>query len=371
MFHPPTDSRFPLSRREFLRAGAATAVAAAAPLSLRAAPAATADACIMLMLTGGPSQLDTFDPKPGAPSDVRGPFRPIRTSVPGLHLTELFPKTAAMADRFSLVRSLHHTAAPIHETGFQLVQTGRLFRDGPEWPNAGAVLSHLRGQRNGFPAWWVLPDANVSTGVSVSRGQGAGFLGSRAESAQPRQYALQPEPWTFDVSCRSAAAAVRSGARFVTVNMFDTVFDAPSWDCHADRGALSTDLGDYRDTVAPLFDAAFTGLLADLERDGTLDRTLVVAAGEFGRTPYPNANGGRDHWPGCWTALLAGGGVKGGRVVGSSDALAGEPKDRPVTPAELVATIYHSLGIPSHATIPGPDGSPVRVCDAAPVLELF
>ncbi len=177
MFHPPTDSRFPLSRREFLRAGAATAVAAAAPLSLRAAPAATADACIMLMLTGGPSQLDTFDPKPGAPSDVRGPFRPIRTSVPGLHLTELFPKTAAMADRFSLVRSLHHTAAPIHETGFQLVQTGRLFRDGPEWPNAGAVLSHLRGQRNGFPAWWVLPDANVSTGVSVSRGQGPGSSG--------------------------------------------------------------------------------------------------------------------------------------------------------------------------------------------------
>ncbi|HVK16899.1 MAG TPA: DUF1501 domain-containing protein [Fimbriiglobus sp.] len=367
MTHPT----LPLSRREFLKAGAATAVAAAAPMSLKAAPTATADACIVLMLTGGPSQIDTFDPKPNAASDVRGPFRTIRSAVPGLHLSELFPRMAATADRFSFVRSLHHTAAPIHETGYQLVQTGRLFRDGPEWPNAGAVVAHLRGQRGGFPAWWVLPDANASTGVSVSHGQGTGFLGSRAEPSQPRQYALQPEPWTFDVSCRAAAAAVRSGARFVTVNMFDTVFDAPSWDCHADRGSLACDLNDYRDTVAPLFDAAFTGLLADLDRDGTLARTLVVATGEFGRTPHTNANGGRDHWPGCWTAILAGGGVQGGRVVGSSDALGGEPKYRPVTPAELVATIYHALGIPPHATLPGPDGTPVRVIDAAPVTELF
>ena len=164
---------------------------------------------------------------------------------------------------------------------------------------------------------------------------------------------------------------VECGARFVTLNMFPTVFDAVSWDCHADRGSLRTTLADYRDTVAPMFDLAFTQLLADLDARGLLERTLVVATGEFGRTPRPNANGGRDHWPGCWTAIVAGGGVKGGRVVGASDAVAGVPTDRPVTPQELVATIFHAFGIPPATTIPGPDGSPVPVVDAATVLELF
>jgi uncharacterized protein (DUF1501 family) len=120
-----------------------------------------------------------------------------------------------------------------------------------------------------------------------------------------------------------------------------------------------------------MFDLAFTRLLTDLSDRGLLDRTLVVATGEFGRTPHPNCNGGRDHWTRCWTTILAGGGVQGGRVVGRSDAVAGEPADRPVTPAELVATIFHALGIPPRATIPGPAGTPVRVSDAAPVRELF
>jgi hypothetical protein len=366
MPHPPTDST--VSRREFLRAGAAAAVAAAVPGTVRAAPTATADACIFLMLTGGPSQLDTFDPKSNAPSDVRGPFKPIRTAVPGLHLSELFPRMAAMADKFSLVRSLHHTAAPIHETGFQLVNTGRLFRDGPEWPNAGAVVGELRGRAAFDPFEWViLPYSAVDCGVKVDVGQSAGWLASR----EPTYHIWDDSNPPFSDSCFIAARYIERGTKFVTVNMYPTVFDAPSWDCHADRGSLACDLNDYRDTVAPMFDTAFTALLTDLDRRGLLDRTLVVATGEFGRTPHPNANGGRDHWPGCWTAILAGGGVKGGRVVGSSDALAGEPKDRPVTPAELVATIYHALGIPPHTTIPGPDGTPVRVIDAAPVGELF
>jgi uncharacterized protein (DUF1501 family) len=153
--------------------------------------------------------------------------------------------------------------------------------------------------------------------------------------------------------------------------MFNTVFDAPSWDCHADRGSLATDLNDYRDTVAPMFDTAFSALLTDLDDRGLLDSTLVVATGEFGRTPFLNANGGRDHWANCWTALVAGGGVKGGRVIGSSDSLGGEPKDRPVTPQELVATVFHALGVPPDATIPGPTGEPVAVYPAKPVTELF
>jgi uncharacterized protein (DUF1501 family) len=363
----PTDPPTPPSRRDFLRTGAAAAVTATLPaavpggLTPSARHPATADACIVLMLTGGPSQLDTFDPKPSAPSEVRGPFRPIRTAVPGLHLTELFPRMAAMADTFSLIRSLHHTAAPIHETGFQLLNTGHLFRDGPEWPSVGSVAHSVLRQPN---RPFRIPSDPVNTGVHVSHGQGRGFL---SWDSGP----IDLKGGSFDENCRIAAGLVEKGASFVTVNMFTTVFDAPSWDCHADRGSLACDLGDYRDTVAPAFDVTFTALLTDLDRRGLLDRTLVVAVGEFGRTPHPNANGGRDHWPGCWTAILAGGGVKGGRVVGTSDAIASEPKDRPITPAELVATIYHALGIPPDATIPGPDGRPVRVIDAAPVTELF
>ncbi len=390
MSPPPANT---LTRRDFLRTGAAVTAAAAIPtpsLWASALAPATADACIFLMLTGGPSQLDTWDPKPNAPADVRGPFRPIRTAVPGTHLTELFPKMAAVADRFSLVRSMHHTAAPIHETGFQLLNTGRLFRDGPEWPSAGSVVSYLRGSKmeDGFPPYhFCCPDPFVDTGINVGRGFGPGFLGAKVpfwhgivgwkaeiglhftqDLKTDERFGLTP----FGQNCFwSAESLTHQPSRFITVNMYDTVFDAPSWDCHADRGSLACDLSDYRDTVAPTFDTAFTGLLNYLEERGLLDRTLVVAVGEFGRTPHPNANGGRDHWPGCWTAILAGGGVKGGRVVGASDAVASEPRDRPVTPAELVATIYHALGVRPDATIPGPDGRPVRVIDAAPVWELF
>ncbi len=291
-----------------------------------------------------------------------------------------------MSDRFSLIRSMHHDAAPIHETGFQLLNTGHLFRDGPEWPNVGAVVSYLLGPGHGeLPPSMIAGHPSVNTGISVGHGQTAGFLGKqfgpvgigdiphrvKPETAswltKMYHYIEQAYKNEFVLPMRLA----HLGVRHTTVNMFSTVFDSPSWDCHADRGSLSTDLDDYRDTVAPMFDTAFSLLLTDMERRGLLERTLVVATGEFGRTPHPNANGGRDHWPGCWTALVAGGGVKGGRVIGASDAIAAAPVDRPVTPQELVATIYRALGIGADATIPGPDGVPVRVIDAAPVMELF
>lgn len=384
-----------LTRRDFLRTGAATAVVATLPPLAQAAPArvtATADSCILINLVGGPSQLDTFDPKPNAPSDIRGPFRPIPTRVPGLHLSELFPRLASMADRFSLIRSMHHEEAPVHEAGLQLVNTGRLFRDGPEWPSVGCVWSYLHGDRDlgAGRRHYVVPQADVDTGMQVEKGFGPGFLrhtvapqecGVNCADDAMAVWSLARRPEWADQRYGATAfgqnlnGALKSVAkrpgRFLTVNMFNTVFDTPSWDCHADRGSLATDLGDYRDTVAPTFDLAFSQLLRDLEERGLLERTLVVATGEFGRTPHPNANGGRDHWPGCWTALVAGGGVKGGRVIGASDAIAAAPKDRPVTPQELVATIYRALGVGSTATIPGPDGTPVRVIDAAPVIELF
>ena len=128
-----------ISRRTFLRTSAATAAGLAAGPAL--AHSSNGVNCIFLMLVGGPSQLDTWDPKPDAPTDVRGPYRPIPTRVPGLRFTELFPRMAAMADRFAVVRSMHHEAAPIHETGHQLLQTGRLAANGREAPHFGALVS--------------------------------------------------------------------------------------------------------------------------------------------------------------------------------------------------------------------------------------
>ena len=366
------------TRRDFLRATAAgaaglalTGVASAntkAPLAL-----GSAKSCIFINMVGGPAHLDTFDPKPNAPSDVRGPFKPIQTATPGVHLSELFPKLAKLTDKFSLIRSMHHDAPPVHECGFQLLNTGRLFRDGPEWPSVGAVVEHLFGRNLKWPdmsSWHVLPNTNINTGISVGHGQTAGWL-KLGEYTPSIMHPLYHPTMTLDQSCGMASAIYELGCRFVTVNQFDTVFDSPSWDCHADGGSLRTTLNDVRDTVAPSFDGAFAALLTDLETRGLLESTLVVATGEFGRTPKLNSNGGRDHWAGCWTTLVAGGGTKGGRVIGRSDATGSEPADRPVTPQELLSSIFHALGASPNATSPGPDGAPVKVYPGAPVAELF
>jgi uncharacterized protein (DUF1501 family) len=359
------------TRREFLQLAAAGAAGAVLGSPAKAAVRPRAASVIFINLVGGPSHLDTFDPKPDAPSDVRGPFRPIRTSVPGLHLSELFPNLAKRADKFALIRSMHHDAPPIHESGLQLNNTGRLFRDGPSWPNMGAVLGHLADQRCGDRrAWCVLPDETVETGINIGRGLDTGWLpADRVGPLAVRDHEAAGA-CTFAQSCLAAPGLVQAGHRFITINMFNTVFDTPSWDCHADRGSLRCDLGDYRDTVAPSFDTAFSELLVSLSESGLLDTTLVVATGEFGRTPRLNGNGGRDHWANCWTALVAGAGVNGGRVLGRSDAIGAEPADRPVSPQELVATVFHALGVPTGATIPGPAGSPEPVYPAKPILEL-
>jgi uncharacterized protein (DUF1501 family) len=421
-----------LTRRDFLRAGALGAGAVGltlADLARLGAAGSDGPRCILLFLVGGPGQLDTWDPKPDAPAEVRGPFRPARTSVPGIDVCEHFPLMARLADRYSVVRSVHHDAAPIHETGQQLLQTGRLCRGGVESPHYGAALSYLRGPgAGGAPAWAVLPAPVGNTGVSVSHGQGAGFLGGahepvvlRGDPAHPsgpltlsqaadqaqraldagggptdeaagRAYdrlfsprakqaldvAAEPANLrerygrnTFGQSCLLARRLVEAGVRLVTVNMFDTVFNEITWDCHADGGALATTLDDYKDILCPMFDRAYSTLLEDLGQRGLLGTTLVLAMGEFGRTPRLNPRGGRDHWPGCWSVLLAGGGVRGGRVVGASDAHGAEPRDRPVTPAELAASVYAALGLDPRTPLPGPEGRPVPLADAEPVAELF
>jgi hypothetical protein len=342
---------------------------------------------------------------------------------------------AQMADRYAIVRSVHHREAPIHETGHQLMQTGRLFRGGHEYPHYGATVSHLRGGRGAAPPFVLLPGPIGNTGVSVSHGQGAGFLGPRHEpfclnlsgatldparlpnrralleavdgaqrafdaardsnacdsasgqalarvfaSAARRAFDIAGESEevrsrygrnTFGQSCLLARRLIEHGVRLVTVNMFDTVFNEVSWDCHADGGALGTTLDDYKETLCPMFDMAYTALLDDLHQRGLLDSTLVVAMGEFGRTPQLNAGGGRDHWPGVWSVLFAGGGVRGGQVIGASDRTGAEPRERPVTPAEIAATVYRGLGINPASELPGPEGRPLRLVDAEPIEELF
>ncbi len=355
----------PLSRRDFLRATATGAATLALAHTATAQPANSlagfgrAKSCIFINRVGGPAHLDTFDPKPEAPSDVRGPFRPIQTSVPGVHISELFPKLAAHANKFSLIRSMNHDAPPVHECGFQLLNTGRMFGDGPEWPSAGAVVSHLTRSTA-----IVRSHANtIDTGISVSHGQSSGWL-----KCNVRNYVSQQFSFAEMLTGSIYPFAARE---FRTVNQFSTVFDSPSWDCHADGGSLSTTLADVRNIVAPSFDEAYATLLTQLEERGLLESTLVVATGEFGRTPKLNSSGGRDHWAGCWTALVAGGGTQGGRIIGASDRTGSEPAERPVSPQELVSTIFHALGIAANATIPDPDGAPVAVYPGTPVSELF
>lgn len=344
-----------ITRREFLGTTAATA----AGLAVGARNVNIGDKkCIFLMLVGGPGQLDTWDPKPDAPSTVRSPYRPIPTRTPGLLFTDLFPRTAAITDKIAVVRSMHHTAAPIHETGFQLVQTGRIAESDQAKPNFGALLSAANGKRAGA-ANVLLPGPIGFTGVNMDHGQTAGGLGVEHEPAQ-FSFEVNNDPQRarygntdFGDNCLRAARLVEGGSRFVTVNMFQTVYDTITWDCHAAGGSLRSELSHYAG-VGTMFDLAYSALIEDLHQRGLLESTLVVATGEFGRTPYLNRDGGRDHWAGVWTALFAGGGVRGGLVIGSSDHLGGEPKDCPVGPEQFAASIQHALGLPSSGElIPG------------------
>jgi hypothetical protein len=368
-------ARVGVRRREFLRAGAMGVGALGLPFSgssLFGSPASRNDrALILLMLVGGPSQLETWDPKPDAPEEVRGPFGSIATRVPGVRISEHLPRLAARMDKLALIRSVHHDEAPIHETGLQLLQTGRLSRSEDEHPHIGAAASWSSGRSGRVPAFAMVPGPIGNTGVMLPRGQTAGRLGTAHEpvctsfleaggGGEPDRLVRAYGRSRFGKDCLTARRLVESGARVVTVNMFDTVFNQTTWDCHG-SGPFST-LDDYKRVLLPTFDQVFSALLDDLDARGLLDTTLVAAVGEFGRTPKLNAAGGRDHWPGVWSVALAGGGVSGGRVIGASDGRASVPVDRPVAAQEVHASMYHALGL---------DPSRVAEADAGPVHELF
>src|SRR5262245_42049798 len=179
--HRPVTFCDGLSRRDFLHAGALSALGLTLPgfLAAKQAGAAKDDGVngIMLFLVGGPSHIDTWDPKPDAPAEVRGPFQPIATAATGMKITEIFPRMARLSDRFSLIRSVYHTATAVHDTGHQMMQTGRLFTGGIEHPHVGCVLGYLKGRRGEVPAHVLLPRPIGRTGGNMPHGQTAGYLG--------------------------------------------------------------------------------------------------------------------------------------------------------------------------------------------------
>lgn len=403
---------------------------------------------IMIFNLGAPSQLDTFDPKPDAAREVRGPFKAIATKSPDIFISEIFPKHAELADKFSLVRSCNHNSPAVHDAGWQMMQTGRFFTGGTNTPHAGAVTSYIMGRRTDLPPFVVLPELMGAGGGGLPNGQAGGFLGKAYDpfalnadpsvpnfkvpdllppqqigearldrrrklrevvdstlttfesnenaklldsgfenafrmisSPQARAaFDLEQEPAEvrdrygrnrFGQCCLLARRLVEAGVRFVTVNTFLTVFNEVTWDIHGT--APFTSIEGMKNIVAPMYDQAYTALLTDLVERGLLDDTLVCNVSEFGRTPRVNPAGGRDHWPQCWTVYFAGGGVQGGRVIGRSDAIGGYPAERPVTPPEIMATIYHSLGFNVEDHLPGPASRPFPLVDSGfkPIYELF
>jgi hypothetical protein len=440
------------SRRDFLHAGTLATLGLTLPGYLRAKEATggkDSDVnCIMLFLLGGPSQIDTWDMKPNAPAEVRGPFQPIKTAASGIEISEVFPRMAKHADKFSLVRSVYHTATAVHDTGHQMMQTGRLFTGGIEHPHIGCSLGYLKGGRGELPAHVLLPRPMGRTGGNLPHGQTAGYLGKshdpfvlnadpsapgfkvpdllppdyispiRAErrqrlrdavdgaldsfekSAAAKQlddnfnlayrlmsspkareaFAVEKEPdkvrdrygrTRFGQCCLMARRLIEAGVRFVTVNMFETVFDEITWDIHGSKPF--TDIQEMAKQVAPNFDQAYSTLLDELQERGLLSNTMVLCMGEFGRTPKINPAGGRDHHPGVWTIIMGGGPLQGGRVVGESDELGYAPKSRPVTPGEVAATVFRGLGLDPHKDLPGPQGRPLPLAEYSlqPIKELF
>ena len=424
-----------ITRRDFVKVGGLGIFGLALPqfLQMRAAVAAAggtspkADACILLWLSGGPSHVDTFDPKPDAPAEFRGEFKAIETNVPGIQISEHLPLTAKQMDKIALVRTLTSNIAA-HQQATQYLLTG--YRPLPtlEYPVYGSVVSKELGPRAAMPPFVSIPGA--------TRGTGAGFIGNAynpfpvADPSRPnfrvsnitlpenvdrdrllrrrgfidkmngrftdvrpdshvkavdtfyeQAYDLvtsQKAQEAFDLSKESATTRelygqttlgqgallarrmVEAGTRFVTVTR-------GNWDTHQQNfQRLSNQL-------LPDLDRAYAALLQDLAERGMLEKTLVLVMGEFGRTPRVNARGGRDHWSRNRFVTFAGGGVRGGQVIGKSDATGADPAERPVTVEEVSRTLYSQLGVNTDTIYQTPTGRPIRVAteDSKVIKELF
>lgn len=429
------------SRREALQVGVsafglslANRFAATAADSVAKRPTRSIKSCVLIWLDGGPSHIETLDPKPLAPSEVRGPLGSISTRLPGVSLTECLPEVAQRLDRFSIVRSV---TSPLgeHNFGTHYMMSG--YRPTPvvEYPafnSAAAFVSNYTGK---LPAHVAVPDFRVGGGrfsgngflpgavapfsaggdpakpgfrvrdlqpwfgldsVRLSRRQEFlnrlnGFLENREQNSDTTPEASKSPPGEFDQawdlitsnearaafdlsdepaavktrygrktvgqSCLLARRLIERGVPFVTVNQ-------RGWDTHADLYTrLKEGFTGARKPVGlvPSLDLAVSALSDDLADRGLLDETLIVVMGEFGRTPKLNTRGGRDHWPRVFSVLLAGGGINSGQVIGSSDRTGESPLDRPVTPADLAATIHTALGVDPATMVHTPDGRPIRL----------
>ncbi len=432
-----------LPRRAVLQWGLAAGGLAA---NASAVPAATATksndtAVIFFHMAGGPSHLDTYDLKPTAPAQVRGPFSPIQTTLPGLDICELMPRQVAIAKHLSVIRSITHTLA-VHDDASHWVQTGYPLLNarakGQQNPAEGAVVSRLRGPNQpDVPAYVCVPEDYRSHAGFY---QAAAYLGSRFNAVnsggdpaignfRPPEFALPKElhlgrldnrrellkrldvvradldqtasgqsldavqdqafhlitsprvKELFDVTREPDAVRnqygrhaygqgallarrlVEAGVTFVTINLYEK--DVDWWDDHY------TIEKNLRKRL-PVFDQAFSALVTDLRERGLADRVLVAAYGEFGRSPHVDAGGGRGHWPGAMSAVLTGGGIREGQIIGSTTWNGGEPQDRALDPGDLIASVYRVLGIDANTHLPDSQQRPSRlVLQGDPIRELF
>jgi hypothetical protein len=442
-----------ISRRQILQVGGIGLFGLSLPGILRGSSrlagtghSAQADSCILIFLNGGPSHLDMWDMKPAAPKEVRGEFKPIATSVPGIQVSEHLPRLAKLMHHCTLVRSVHHSVNNAHAaavyaglTGHDRGDANRAIGAGPEdYPAIGSVLGFCRPPKTpvvpyvsmpyitaegrggppqpGFFAGWLgraydplfmlrdpnapnfgLPELSAPPDVNLKRLhtrknlihfldetnrrdrerglQDMETFQAKAfdlltSSETQRAFRLDQEPLAirdsygrniYGQSVLLARRLIEAGTRAACISWAP---DAnATWDTH---GGNFTKL---KNELLPQLDAALSSLLTDLEVRGMLKRTLVAVMGEFGRSPKVNPAAGRDHWNFCYTLMLAGGGIKGGFVYGSSDKIGAQPSSNPVLPADIIATIYHCLGIPSDLELHDrlhrpfqlvPWGSPIR-----------
>jgi len=436
-----------LNRRQALVAGALGTVGLSLPRLLAAegaTPKAKARSVLLIVPWGGPGQMDTLDMKPDAPEEIRGDFMPIATSVTGTRICEHLPRLAAMADQYSIVRSLthkitaHNPATYYTLTGHQPMTLKELApAQRSDWPSIGSVLAKVKpterslpsyvmepcplvdnavfnpGQHGGFLGTgydplilsqdpskrdFAIPEMMLQTGVTRDRlgerrglldqleahrgGQastGDAFKGYReraydllGSAASSQAFDLSQEPdrvrerygkSRFGQSVLLGRRLIEAGVRLVMVSDTRETSNL-RWDTHE---------GTYDQIKQNLVetDVALPALLEDLRERGLLESTLVLWLAEFGRTPRCDGDGGRDHWPHCYSALLAGGGIEGGRVVGSSDRRAAYPQEAACSPEDMHATIYHLLGVPTDATVIDPFGRPARLCEGTPIRGLW